>query len=323
MSLLDTEHTYYANTPYAIDETLLTGYTFTSITGDPKCPALLAGTISLDEGDDITCIITNDDIAPKLTLTKTVVNDNGGSAAESDFTPSIDGTPTTWDTAVELVAGAHIASESSLTGYAASNWSGDCAADGSITLTVGDELTCSITNDDIAPNLTLHKNVINNNGGTATVGEWTLTADGSLNIPTNLSGNDGVASGVNFLADTYALSESGGPSGYTASDYSCVINGGLNPVDGNSVTLGIGDTAVCTITNNDQPGTLTVNKVLPNDNGGTATADDFTFAINSGSDVSFETDGSNNLSVDAGTYTVTETAVSGYTTRVITTALGW
>ena len=57
-----TEYTLAANTPYALDETQLTGYTFVSITGDPKCPAVLGGTITLDEGDDITCTITNDDI---------------------------------------------------------------------------------------------------------------------------------------------------------------------------------------------------------------------------------------------------------------------
>ena len=54
---------YTANTPLTINETQLSGYTFTSITGDAKCPAVLAGTVTLDEGDDITCTITNDDVA--------------------------------------------------------------------------------------------------------------------------------------------------------------------------------------------------------------------------------------------------------------------
>ena len=67
--MLSGRHTHFdANTPYAIDETQLTGYTFVSITGDPKCPRSWAARITLDEGDDITCTITNDDTAPKLTL---------------------------------------------------------------------------------------------------------------------------------------------------------------------------------------------------------------------------------------------------------------
>lgn len=46
----------YAN---SITEDPVTGYSITSITGDPKCPATLAGTATLDEGDSITCTITN------------------------------------------------------------------------------------------------------------------------------------------------------------------------------------------------------------------------------------------------------------------------
>ena len=55
-------NTFTANTTLAIDETQLTGYEFVSITGHAKCPASLGGTITLDEGDNITCTITNDDI---------------------------------------------------------------------------------------------------------------------------------------------------------------------------------------------------------------------------------------------------------------------
>ena len=85
-------HTRLPTLPYAFDETQLTGYTFVSITGDAKCPAVLGGTVTLDEGDDITCTITNDDVAPQLTLIKTVVNDNGGNAAPDDFNLTVGGT---------------------------------------------------------------------------------------------------------------------------------------------------------------------------------------------------------------------------------------
>ncbi len=61
-------------------------------------------------------------------------------------------------------------------------------------------------------------------------------------------------------------------------------------------------------------GTLTVRKVVVNDNGGTADADDFSFSVNSGSAQVFEADGENNLTVEAGTYSVVETASSQYAT---------
>lgn len=53
-----------ANTPHSITEDGRAGYTFVSITGNPKCPAVLGGTATLDEGESITCTITNDDTAP-------------------------------------------------------------------------------------------------------------------------------------------------------------------------------------------------------------------------------------------------------------------
>ncbi len=43
--------------------------------------------------------------------------------------------------------------------------------------------------------------------------------------PTNLSGTTPVDSGASFKADTYALSETDGPSGYTAGNLSCVVTG--------------------------------------------------------------------------------------------------
>jgi hypothetical protein len=45
--------------------------------------------------------------------------------------------------------------------------------------------------------------------------------------------------------------------------------------NGASVTLALGDSATCTITNDDQTAHLTLVKVVVNDNGGTAVAADF------------------------------------------------
>ncbi|MCX7602680.1 MAG: hypothetical protein N2036_01250, partial [Bryobacteraceae bacterium] len=135
------------------------------------------------------------------------------------------------------------------------------------------------------PVLTLKKTVVNDNGGTATKADFTLTAAG----PVTISGKDGepsVTSAV-VLAGTYALSETG-PAGYDASQWSCVKNGG-SPVLTSSITLANGDTATCTITNNDKPPRLIVIKNVTNDNGGTKTASNFTINVtgNSPSPASF------------------------------------
>ena len=69
-------------------------------------------------------------------------------------------------------------------------------------------------------------------------------------------------------AGTYTLSETG-PAGYTAGDWSCVL-GESPPVTGDTLVLGNGDVATCTINNDDQPATITLFKTVTNNNGGTA-----------------------------------------------------
>ncbi len=49
-----------SNIPHAISEIGRVGYSFVSIIGNAKCPAILGGTATLDEGEAITCTITND-----------------------------------------------------------------------------------------------------------------------------------------------------------------------------------------------------------------------------------------------------------------------
>ena len=137
-------------------------------------------------GDDITCTITNDDNAPKLTLNKVVVNDNGGTALESAWTLTATGNPVTDPATLsgpgaagnaDVVSGAgfdagtyDLSESGGPAGYTASDvelhgWSDRHAGEGDVAL--GDDITCTITNDDNAPKLTLNKVVVNDNGGTA------------------------------------------------------------------------------------------------------------------------------------------------------------
>lgn len=84
---------YSANTPLAINETLVAGYRFVSITGDPKCPATLGGTITMSPGDIITCTITNNDIGVIISpLSGLVTSENGLPTASFDVV--LDAAPT-------------------------------------------------------------------------------------------------------------------------------------------------------------------------------------------------------------------------------------
>jgi fimbrial isopeptide formation D2 family protein/uncharacterized repeat protein (TIGR01451 family) len=275
-------------------------------------------TVTLALGESATCTITNDDQAPGLTLVKSVKNDNGGTASADDWTLTASG-PTGFSGAGPSVsngasfdAGTYNLSESGPEGYTGSAWvcvGGTQDDDDTVTLALGESATCTITNDDDEPSLTLIKQVTNDDGGDAAASEWTLTATGTGASPTNLSGSTPVTSGAGFEADTYTLAETGGPSGYTAGGWDC---GSATMPTATTVTVGLGDDVTCTIINDDEAATLIVTKVIV---GGDLGCDDFMFGLNdSPTPASFESDCSNELTVDAGDYTVFEPNFDGYTT---------
>lgn len=133
------------------------------------------------------------------------------------------------------------------------------------------ELSCTTTPVPDAE-LTLVKVV---DGGPASPGDWTLSADG----PTPISGASGDAAVTNAVVTPgdYMLSESGGPTDYTSGGWSCV---GASVVGG-VVTLASGDAATCTIVNTFVPPPpppdpeLTLVKVV---DGGPASPDDWTLS---------------------------------------------
>lgn len=128
--------------------------------------------------------------------------------------------------------------------------------------------------------ITLVKNVINDDDGTSTVDDFKLVATGDTDTVSGVSGTTDVTK-VIVQPGNYLLAENSVP-GYTASAWSCVGDSGIS---GNEVRLSAGDHAVCTIVNDDDSAsTLTLVKELTNDAGGTAVASDFTlkFASNSG-----------------------------------------
>jgi fimbrial isopeptide formation D2 family protein len=271
-----------------------------------------ADSVTLELGESLTCTITNDDDAPGLTLVKVVENDNGGTGQADDWTLTADG-PTGFSgttgvsSDADFDAGTYDLSEDGPSGYDASAWvcvGGTQDDDDTVTVGLGESVTCTITNDDSAPSLTLVKEVINDHGGQATAADWMLTASG----PTGFSGaGPSASSGALFEAGSYDLSESG-PAGYADSAWDC--EGGTQD-DDDTVTLALGESATCTITNDDIPATLIVEKVIV---GGDLVCENFSFEVNGGTAIQFEADCSNELTVDAGDYLIVEPSVDGYTT---------
>ena len=329
--------TFKAGT-YVLSESGPTDYTASSWSCVKNGGSPVAGaSITLGLGDTAVCTITNDDKAPKLTLDKIVVNDNGGTRAESEWTltanggaaGTLSGPGAAGSTDVvsgpSFKPGTYALSESGPTDYTASSWScvkngGSPVAGASITLGLGDTGVCTITNDDKAPGLMLDKIVVNDNGGTRAESEWTLTANGgaagTLSGP-GAAGDTDVVSGRTFKAGTYVLSESG-PTDYSNGGFSCSKNGGEFAA-ATSITLGLGDTGVCKITNNDRAPGLTLDKIVVNDNGGTRAESEWTLTANggaagtlSGPGAAGDTDVVSDGTFKPGTYVLSESGPTDY-----------
>ncbi len=114
-------------------------------------------------------------------------------------------------------------------------FSGDCFG----FINTGDTKVCTITDNDIAPQLTIIKNVVNNNGGTAVPSDFTMNVTGgNVSIPSFAGSSDGVT--VTLNAGAYSVDEA-----LTSLHYNKSLDSGC------SGTIGVGQNAVCTITNDD------------------------------------------------------------------------
>ncbi len=305
------------NNTYTITESPVTGWKLTDISCNRGSRIDLdtkTAYLTIDEpGESIVCTFTNSRL-PTLTLHKTVVKDDGGTATLADFQGKIDGNDVPWDQAQTLDPGDYTASESGLISYLASSWGTDCAANGSVSLAYGDNKTCSITNDDIAPTLTVIKDVINNNGGVATISDFGITLDASpLSFGAGSVNGDTTTytANPNVLANhSYTLAELD-VAGYTEGTWSCTDDISQSSVS-HPVTLTEGQAVTCTITNDDQAGQI---KIIKNTLGGNGIFN-FTVSGPTPSTPSIQTSGNTGntgfVNVDAGAYSITESAKAGW-----------
>jgi hypothetical protein len=283
---------------YSVDEVAVAGYAKTR-SGD------CAGTIAI--GEARTCTITNDDIGPRLVVIKKVVNTRGGTKTPADFTLTVTGSganPATFPgadapgTTVTLKAGAYSVDEVAVAGYAKAR-SADCAG----TIAVGQTRTCTVTNSDVAPQVTVVKRVVNDNGGTATAGSFTMLVTGSSVSSPFFSGSE-AGTTVTLDAGPYSVDE------VAVAGYAKALSADC------AGTIAVGQSKICTVTNDDVPPRLVVIKTVVNDNGGTALPAAFTMQVTGGgaSPAAFPGAGGagTTVALDVGPYSVSETGPRGY-----------
>ena len=196
-----------------------------------------------------------------LRVIKQVVNDNGGTKAASDFMlhvksngADVAGSPAAGSatgTVYTLASGTYVVSEDAPPmGYAQTGISGDCAADGSVTVVAGMQKTCTITNDDVSAKLIVIKNVVNDEAGSKAAADFTLSVTGGSPNPASFAGAEAPGTQVLIRPGVYSVSEAA-PAGYTAA-FSSDCNG----------SIALGETKTCTVTNsdNDTPSSILVTK---------------------------------------------------------------
>ena len=270
------------------------------------------GAVTLAAGEHVTCEVINDDVGPGLTVVKELISDDGGNEQIADFPLQVNGVPVQSGELIGYQDDLTLAiTETQLPGWTATNI--HCVSNdpdsysnidinnpdvtaplASIVLSVGESVVCTITNDDIAPTVVVHKVVI---GGTKLPSDFQMTVnadpvDQDIAIPT--------------IANTpIEVSEIVDPA-YVKTGVVCIENGsGLQLV--HPLVLNEAQNATCTVTNASEAATITVQKDVTNLFGGTLGPDDFHLTID-GTEVTQGTP----TTVAAGPHTISELFVSGY-----------
>ena len=221
-------NTVAANADLTISELEKPGYTagtwectdaagLTAVADLPLAGAAGGATFQLEPGSDVTCAITNDDIAPSLTLVKSVTNDNGGDLEVADFEMFIDTTPATSGTSVLVMANQNIViRETDVVSYAEGTW--ECidvtgltaglpltgvATGETIQLSPGADVTCSIVNNDLGIDLSIVKTVDDPTPNIGQVITFTLTVvNNGPDVATGASVSDIIPAGFTYEAGT-------------------------------------------------------------------------------------------------------------------------
>lgn len=262
-----------------------------------------------------------------LKIVKTVINDNGGTKVASDFalyqnsTRVQNGEVKTYTFSTANGTWPVTVSETNLPGYTAGTWGGDCDATGHITLHVGENKICTITNNDnpavVIPTATLKiiKTVVNDNGGTRQVSDFRLFQDG-VEVTSNVDRTYNFATANDNKIITVSENNL---AGYTAGTW-----GGDCAADGH-VTLHPGEHKTCRITNNDNPvvtqyGCIAIHKEAYDANNNRINpTPSFTFRLDNNNTIVTDSNGNALVqSVPVGTHTITETIPSGWTLESVT-----
>lgn len=241
-----------------------------------------------------------------LAITKTAIGGNGtfnftGSAGSFSIT-TVAGTGNT--TRTNLTPGTY-----SVTETAQAGWDMNSNTCTNVVITAGNTANCAITNTKRG-SVTVYKDVVNPDGGA-------VADTHTFSIKLNASNTQNISEGSsyaysNLVPGTYTISED------SDTNYDFVSFSADNDPEtsGAQITVSAGANTNLTITNKQKKGSLTVNKIVTNPNGGSAVAGNFYFSLNGGEAIQFIQDEMNSLlgsvvlpSVNPGPYSIAEVMI--------------
>src|SRR5690606_24048579 len=261
-------------------------------------------TVHLEAGADVVCTFTNTALAGSVTIVKELI----GAVPPADwaytgdfgaFTIAAAGDSKQFAT---VAAGEYTVSETAVPGYAqsVSCTNGETGA-GSVTFAVApaEAITCTFVNTAQPGSIT----VINEVVGQTPPSGWAFTGDlGEFTLPAANGTSD---SFTGLIPDDYTINETAKP-GYTQAVACTSGESGIGSV---TVNLAPGENTTCTFTNTAEPGTIFfVKEVVGSDR-----AEPWAFSGNLGDFATYAGNVEYFPGLPAGDYTITETAVDGYT----------
>jgi hypothetical protein len=315
---------------HTVSETAGTGTSLADYTSTIGGDCAADGSITLALGGSATCTITNvrlGDPTGFLTVSKVCVpaNDPGQFEIHVDGTKVAELSCGETTVPIELPPGDHTVSEASGVRTSRSGYttviSGDCAADGSVTVMANETAHCTIANTRIPPATTLTVRKVCfpvGDDGHFKVGIFTMDGHRVHRVVLTCHGTTGA---VKVPPGTYVVRERGA-NGTDLNDYHRFIGGDC--LSDGTVTVQAGDHARCRIVNvhkgpAPQPAELTVIKIcVPADDGGRF---DLTVDQQTQTDVACgESFGP--VAVPAGQHHVSESAGTGTSLGDYTTTIG-
>lgn len=246
----------------------------------------------------VECVITNTALPAQVNVQKILVTGEGSTAKFTDFEVMVrkhDAKSFDADGVAEfkeLSAGEYEVKETPVKGFK-TEYSEGCKG----VLSVGESVDCTITNTELAQ-VTLHKKVINNNGGRKKAEDFVLSVDSDTDK--DFAGGAESGEAIYLNEGAYVFGELADKSykslGWTE-DSACTNEGLLSVV--------LSAVYECTLVNDDKPGRIVVHKKVVNDNGGTKSAKDFNVTVD-GKTKKFNIKGKAVFKVDANNYDDTE-----------------